>query len=58
MRKGCKLYAILVLNEKGDAETLEYFPLVSDLFGVFPQEISGLPPNKESKFNIDMKPGR
>jgi hypothetical protein len=31
MRKGCKLYAILALNEKGVAEGLEHLPVVKEL---------------------------
>jgi hypothetical protein len=33
MRKGCKLYAILVLNEKGVAEGLEHLPVVKGVCG-------------------------
>jgi hypothetical protein len=46
MHKGCKLYAILALNEKGDTERLEDFPVVSEFVDVFPEELPGLPPNK------------
>jgi hypothetical protein len=35
MCKGCKLYAILPLNKKGDAERLEDFPVVSEFAKVF-----------------------
>jgi hypothetical protein len=30
MHKGCKLYAILALNEKGVAEGLEHLPVVRE----------------------------
>jgi len=43
MHKGCKLYAILVLNEKGDVEILGDFPVVTRFFDVFPEELLGLP---------------
>jgi hypothetical protein len=36
MRKGCKLYAILALNEKGVAEGLEHLPVVREFADVFP----------------------
>jgi hypothetical protein len=39
MCKGCKLYAILSLNEKGDMERLEDFPVVSEFVDVFPEEL-------------------
>jgi hypothetical protein len=57
MCKGCKLYAILVLNEKGDVERLEEFPVVSKFVDVFPKELLGLPPERELEFTIYLKPG-
>jgi hypothetical protein len=33
MRKGCKLYVILALNEKGVAEGLEHLPVVKEVCG-------------------------
>jgi hypothetical protein len=56
MHKGCKLYAILALNEKGYMEILEYIPVVSEFVDVFPEEISSLPRNRELEFTIDLKP--
>jgi hypothetical protein len=35
MRKGCKLYVILALNEKGVAESLEHLPMVKEFANVF-----------------------
>jgi hypothetical protein len=49
MRKGCKLYGILVLNEKGMKKGLEDLPVV--------REIPGLLPKRELEFTIDLKPG-
>jgi hypothetical protein len=57
MRKRCKLYAILVLNEKGVAEGLEPFPVVKEFADVFPEELPGMPPKRELEFTIDLKPG-
>ena len=47
MRKGCKLYTILALNEKGVAEGLEHLPVVRDFANVFPEELPGMAPKKE-----------
>jgi hypothetical protein len=47
MRKGHKLYAILVLNEKGVAEGLEHLPVVKEFADVFPEELPGMPPERE-----------
>jgi hypothetical protein len=40
MRKGCKLYAILALNEKGVEEGLEHLPVVKEFTNVFPRGVS------------------
>jgi hypothetical protein len=57
MRKGCKLYAILALNEKGVAEGLEHLPVVKEFADVFPEELPGMLPERELEFTIDLKPG-
>jgi hypothetical protein len=57
MRKGCKLYAILVLKEKGVAEGLEHLPVVKEFVDVFPEELPGMPPERELEFTIDLKLG-
>jgi hypothetical protein len=57
MRKGCKLYAIPALNEKGVAEGLEHLPVVKEFADVFPEELPGMPPERELEFTIDLKPG-
>jgi hypothetical protein len=44
MCKGCKFYAILVLNEKGVAEGLENLPVVREFVDVFPKELPGISP--------------
>jgi hypothetical protein len=57
MCKGCKIYAILALNEKGVAEGLEHLPVVREFADVFPEELPGMPPERELEFTIDLKPG-
>jgi hypothetical protein len=57
MRKGCKLYVILALNEKGVAEGLEHLSVVKEFAYVFPEELPGMPPERELEFTIDLKPG-
>ena len=57
MRKGCRLYAVLALNEKGVAEGLEHIPVVKEFADVFPEELPGMPPERELEFTIDLKPG-
>jgi hypothetical protein len=55
--KGCKIYAISALNEKGVAEGLEHLPVVKEFADVFPEELPGMPPERELEFTIDLKPG-
>jgi hypothetical protein len=55
MRKGCKLYAILALNEKGMAEGLENLLVVREFSDVFPKKLLGFPPERELEFTIDLK---
>jgi hypothetical protein len=57
MHKGCKLYAILALNEKGVVEGLEHLPVVKEFADVFPEDLPGMPPEREMEFTIDLKPG-
>ena len=46
MHKGCKLYAILALNEKGVAEGLKHFLMVREFADVFMEELPGMPPKR------------
>jgi hypothetical protein len=57
MCKGCKLYAILALNEKGLEEGLEHLPMVREFANVFPEELPRMPLERELEFTIDLKPG-
>jgi hypothetical protein len=56
MRKGCNIYAILVLNEKGVTKGLEHLLVVSEFSDIFPEELPGMPPERELEFTIDLKP--
>jgi hypothetical protein len=57
MCKGCKLYAILALNEKGVAEGLKHLPVVREFVDVFQEELPGMSSERELEFTIDLKPG-
>jgi hypothetical protein len=49
MCKGCKIYAILALNEKGEAEGLENLPVVQE----FAERIS----RRVSRFTTEKRVG-
>jgi hypothetical protein len=55
MHKGCKIYAILALNEKGVVEGLEHLPVVREFADVFREELLGMPPKRDLEFTIDLK---
>jgi hypothetical protein len=57
MHKGCKIYVILALNDKGVAEFLEHLFVVREFAGVFPKELPAMPPERELEFTIDLKLG-
>jgi hypothetical protein len=57
MRKGCKIYAILALNEKGVAKCLEHLPMVREFADMFSEELPGMPSERELDFTIDLKLG-
>ena len=57
MRKGCKIYAILALNENGVVEVLEHLLVVREFVDIFLEELPGMPPERELEFTIDLKPG-
>jgi hypothetical protein len=57
MRKGCKLYVILVLNEKGLAEGLKHLLVVREFVDIFTEELPGMPLERELEFTIDLKSG-
>jgi hypothetical protein len=39
MHKGCKIYVILSLNEKGVVEGIEHFPVVREVVDIFLKEL-------------------
>ena len=59
MRKGCKLYAVRVVDlllNVGQTQ-VKYHTLLSKFRDVFPEEILGLPPQREIDFSIEIVPG-
>jgi hypothetical protein len=57
MRKGCKFYAIIALNEKGVVEVVENLPVVRLFADIFPDELPRMSPERELEFTIELKPG-
>jgi hypothetical protein len=55
MCKGCNLYLILPLNEKGIVEGLENLLVVREFADVFPEELHGMFSERELEFTINLK---
>jgi hypothetical protein len=56
MRKGCNLYVILALNEKGVEEGIKHLLMVREFADVLLEELPGMLPKRELEFTIDLKP--
>ena len=57
MRKGCEAYLTYVIETEKVRPSLSDIPIVSDFPDVFPEELPGLPPQREIEFAIDVVPG-
>jgi hypothetical protein len=57
MHNGCKIYAILALNEKGVEEGLENLLVVREFVDIFLEELPGMSSERELEFTIDLKLG-
>ena len=57
LRKGCQGYLEFVVDRRQEGTRLEDIPIVKEFLDVFPDDISGLPPDREVEFTIDLIPG-
>ena len=57
VRKGCEAYLAYVIDRKKAKPSLTNIPRVCDYPDVFPEDLPGLPPQREIKFAIDIVPG-
>ncbi|KAE8690557.1 Detected protein of unknown function [Hibiscus syriacus] len=57
IRKGYETFIACILNTKGVLSTIEEIPTVSEFPDVFPEELHGLPPDREVEFEIETYPG-
>ena len=56
LRKGCQGYLAFVVDRRQKGTRLEDIPIVKEFPDVFPDDISGLPPDREVEFTIDLIP--
>ena len=55
--KGCQGYLEFVVDRRQEGTRLEDIPIVQEFSNVFPDDISGLPPNRAIEFVIELIPG-
>jgi hypothetical protein len=56
LRQGCRLYVVEAVNER-KGPSLDQYPVLLEFKDVFPNELPGLPPERELDFTIELKPG-
>ncbi|XP_070054544.1 uncharacterized protein [Nicotiana tomentosiformis] len=54
--KGCIYHLFRVTDIDAEAPTLESVSVVNEFLGVFPDELAGIPPDREIDFGIDVIP--
>ncbi|XP_072999199.1 uncharacterized protein [Typha latifolia] len=57
LKKGCMGYVASVVDMQKSTRSIEDLSIVRDFCDVFPEELSGLPPDREIEFTIDLTPG-
>ncbi|KAL5837054.1 hypothetical protein ACOSQ3_014223 [Xanthoceras sorbifolium] len=56
IRKGCEAYLAQVVDSRKVASTIQNIPTVCDFADVFPEELPGLPPQRDVEFVINVVP--
>ncbi|RVW68203.1 Transposon Ty3-G Gag-Pol polyprotein [Vitis vinifera] len=56
LKKGCQGFLASVMSNESDLK-LENIPIVREYVDVFPEDLPGLPPEREVEFTIDLVPG-
>ncbi|GJW63471.1 hypothetical protein Tco_0115355 [Tanacetum coccineum] len=57
MEKGCQVFLARVMENKSTEKRLEDVPIIQDFPKVFPEDLLGIPPTIQLKFQIDLVPG-
>ena len=54
LRKGCEAFLALVLDSKRGQVDVEKIPVVKEFPDVFPEELPGIPPEREVDLSIEV----
>ena len=57
LRRGCRGYLAVVRNVEAETGAVKNVPVVCEFPDVFPEELPGLPPEREIEFCIDVISG-
>ena len=57
LRKACQGYLVYAIESANSEMQLAEVPVVNELFDVFPEDLPGLPPDREIEFEIELAPG-
>ncbi|CAH9124286.1 unnamed protein product [Cuscuta epithymum] len=57
VREGCEVYLCMIKDLTTEDPTIDQIPVVNEFPDVFPEEIPGMPPEREVEFSIDLMPG-
>ncbi len=57
IRKGCEAFLAYVIDTRKTNPSMQEIPTVCDFSDVFSEELSGLPPDREVEFAIEVIPG-
>ena len=57
LRKGCESFLALVLDSKKGQGDVEKIPVVKEFIDVFPEELPGIPPEREVDMSIEVVHG-
>ena len=56
IQRGAQCFIIFTHLEVEKGEETSIIPVIHEFEDIFPEEVPGLPPNKEVKFSIDLVP--
>ncbi|KAL8103729.1 hypothetical protein AgCh_028072 [Apium graveolens] len=57
LRKGCESFLAYVVDSEKGNPNIEDIPVVNEFPDVFPNELPGLPPDRQIEFEINLAPG-
>lgn len=57
MNEGCQAFMVHVMEDKSKDRRLEDVPVVNEFPDVFPEDLPGLPPERQVEFQIELVPG-